>query len=139
MSFETIRAGLLHPHQAHQFLGQLWQTLKPLLARGDRFHIEVRAEKRSDPQNRLMWVLLTALADQLPWHGVKLTAEDYKTMLTTSLRAQRVVPGIDGGFVVLGERTSRMSRDEMSQLIELIYVFGVQRGVEFEPREQEAA
>lgn len=123
MSFETIRIGLLHPWQAHEALQRVWKAIKPLLATGTRFHLEVRAEKRSDPQNRLMWALLTDLSEQLPWHSVQLSPTDYKTMLTASLRAQRVVPGIDGGFVVLGDRTSQMSKAEMSDLIDLVQAF----------------
>jgi hypothetical protein len=41
------------------------------------------------------------------------------------------VPGIDGGFVVLGSSTSRMDKSEMSELLELIGAFGAQQGVEF--------
>jgi hypothetical protein len=87
--------------------------------------------KRSLPQNDLMWALLTSLADQLPWHGVRLSPDDYKDLLTAGLRGSRVVPGIDGGFVVLGQRTRDMGKDEMGELIEMIYAFGAQRGVQF--------
>lgn len=52
-------------------------------------------------------------------------------MLTASLKQQQVVPGIDGGFVVLGTSTRRMSKPEMNELIELIYAFGIEHGVKF--------
>ena len=48
-----------------------------------------------------------------------------------ALRKARVVPGIDGGFVPLGMRTSDMSKGELSQLLELIAAFGAERGVKF--------
>jgi len=41
------------------------------------------------------------------------------------------VPGIDGGFVVLGLSTSKMSKEEMSELLELALAFGAQKGVVF--------
>ena len=132
---ETIRTGLHAPHQAHQFLMALWQAIKPRLLDGERLHIEVRTEKRSDPQNRLMWVLLGEIAEQVEWHGQHLNATDWKVMLTASLRKQRAVPGIDGGFVVLGDRTSQMSKSEMSELIELIYAFMAQQGIELNQKE----
>ena len=48
-------------------------------------------------------------------------AEDWKDVLTASLRKARVVPGIDAGtFVVLGLHTSKMTKDEFAQLLELI-------------------
>jgi ABC-type branched-subunit amino acid transport system ATPase component len=42
-----------------------------------------------------------------------------------------MVPGIDGGMVYLGEPTSGMSKQELADLIELIYHFGAERGVEW--------
>jgi hypothetical protein len=38
---------------------------------------------------------------------------------------------VDGGFVVLGSSTSKMTKGEMSELIELAYAFGATHGVEF--------
>ena len=111
-------------------------AIKPVLLSGQKLHLEIRAEKRSDPQNRLMWARLTELSRQVNWHGQKLTPEDWKDVLTAALRKQRVVPGVDGGFVVLGQRTSQMSKSEMSELLELIGAFGAQQGVEFAEMEE---
>lgn len=52
-------------------------------------------------------------------------------MLTASQKQQKVVPGIDGGFVVLGAHTSKMSVAEMADLITLCLAFGHERGVKF--------
>lgn len=41
------------------------------------------------------------------------------------------MPGIDGGFVVLGQSTSRMRVSEMRDLITIIHAFGAERGVKF--------
>lgn len=133
---ETIRLGLFSAHQAHQCLMDVWMAIKPLLVAGERLHLEIRSEKRSDPQNRLMWARLGELSRQVNWHGQKLTPEDWKDVLTAALRKQRVVPGVDGGFVVLGQRTSQMSKSEMSELLELIGAFGAQQGVEFAEMEE---
>lgn len=86
---------------------------------------------RSLDQNALMWPLLQDLAAQVVWHSVKLSPDDWKDMLTASLRKQRRAPGIDGGFVVFGERTRTYTKAEFSELIELIYAFGAQHGVNF--------
>jgi len=37
--------------------------------------------------------------------------------------------GLDGGVVMLGMRTSRMRKDQLSELIELIYAYGSEWGV----------
>jgi NinB protein len=96
--------------------------------------VRISPATRSLDQNALMWKLLSELERQMTWHGQKLSSEDYKDMLTASLRKQRVVPGIDGGFVVFGERTKTYSKAEFSELIELIYAFGTQHGVNFEEK-----
>ena len=103
--------------------------------------LEFKASKRSLDQNAKMWACLTDIAGQVVWYGQKLSADDWKGVFTASLRRARVVPGIDPGtYVPLGMRTSDMSKDEMSQLIELIIAFGAEHGVTFhEPKQSEAA
>jgi hypothetical protein len=94
--------------------------------------IEFRKARRSQDQNALLWAMLTDVSKQVEWYGQKLTAEDWKDVFTASLRKSRVIPGIEtGSFVVLGMRTSDMTKDEFSNLIELIHAFAAERGVVF--------
>jgi len=88
---------------------------------------------RSLEQNAAMWAKLADIAEQVVWYGKKLSAEDWKTVLTASLRQTRVVPTIDGdGFVPLGMSTSKMSVKEMGALLDLIDAFAAQQGVVFQ-------
>lgn len=132
---ETIRKGLTDVHSAHQFLMALWVAIKPALLNGDKLHIEVRSEKRSDAANRRMWALLTDISRQVIWHGQKMDAEEWKDFFTAAMKRQKVIPGMDGGFVVLGQRTSKMSKAEMCELQELIEAFGAQHEVRFSAQE----
>jgi hypothetical protein len=93
---------------------------------------------RSADQNRLLWSRLNEVSRQVDWYGEKLSSEDWKDIFTASLRKAKVVPGLEGGFVVLGLRTSSMSKTEMTNLLELIAAFGVEKGVKF-PDEELAA
>jgi hypothetical protein len=86
---------------------------------------------RSLNQNRMMWANLEDIAQQVVWYGVKLTKDEWKDVLTAALKKQKVVPGIEGGFVVIGARTSKMTVLEMTELIELSTAFGTQQGVKF--------
>jgi len=86
---------------------------------------------RSLEQNRMMWANLEDIAQQVIWYGVKLTKDEWKDVLTAALKKQKVVPGIEGGFVVIGARTSKMTVLEMTELIELSTAFGTQQGVKF--------
>ena len=95
--------------------------------------VEFKASKRSLPQNDRMWAMLTDVAMQLNWHGISLTPDDWKLVFLDALKREaRFVPNIDGaGFVNLGRSSSDLSKEEMSELIELIFAFGAQHGVKF--------
>lgn len=102
--------------------------------------VEFRAPRRNTDQNALMWSLLGQISQQIMWHGQKLTAEDFKDLCSASLRRYQVVPGIDPDTVVpLGMRTSQMTKEEMTSLIELIIAFGTERGVRFREFSEETA
>ncbi len=85
--------------------------------------------KRSDQANSAMWAMLEDVSRDVDWHGTKLSKEEWKHVFSASLNRAKVVPGLDGGFVVLGQSTSRMSKREFADLLALIDAFGSQRGV----------
>ena len=89
--------------------------------------------RRTIAQNKKLWPLLTEISQQVVWYGETLTPEEWKDVFTASLKKQtRIVPGIDEkSFVVLGLRTSKLSKDKFSDLLELIPAFGAQHGVTF--------
>lgn len=103
--------------------------------------VEFKASRRTMPQNDRMWAMLTDIAVQLPWHGVRLRPDDWKLIFLDALkREMRVVPNIDGnGFVNLGRSSSDLSKGEMTELIELIFEFGARHGVKFHDDRQGAA
>ena len=109
-----------------------WRHAKGwLLASDTRLTLEIRPEKRSDAQNRRLWAMLADISAQVDWYGQKLTSEEWKDVMSASLKRTKVVPGLDGGFVVCGQSTSRMTRAEMCELQELMEAFGAQQGVKF--------
>ena len=94
--------------------------------------VEFKKPTRSVEQNALLWSCLQDISRQVEWYGQYLSSEDCKDVLTASLRRARVVPGIDKGtFVPLGMRTSQMTIGEMTDLLDLIFAFGTERGVQF--------
>src|SRR5690554_6470558 len=84
--------------------------------------VEFKAAKRSLPQNDRMWAMLTDVASQLEWHGMKLRPDDWKLIFLDALKREvRAVPNLDGtGFVNLGRSSSDLSKEEMSDLMEII-------------------
>ena len=117
--------------QAYQSMLELWAWAKPLLMAGHRLTLTLAPEKRSDAQNRRLWAMLRDISQQVDWHGNKLSDEEWKDVFTAALKRQKVVPGLDGGFVVCGQRTSKMTKAEMVELQELMEAFGAQHGVRF--------
>lgn len=128
-----MRVTLFNAQQGHTVLKDVWNRAKPYLMAGNKLVLTIEEEKRSLPQNQLMWSILSDLSKQVPWHGEKLTKEEYKDLLTAGLKKQRAIPGIDGGFVVLGTSTSKMTKQEMTDLITLAHAFGDERGVKWSP------
>jgi hypothetical protein len=96
--------------------------------------IEFKATKRTIPQNDRMWAMLTDVATQVVWHGKKLKPDDWKLVFLDALKRElRIVPNIDGnGFVNLGRSSSDLTKNEMSDLMEIIMAFGAQHGVQFQ-------
>lgn len=92
--------------------------------------IEFKAARRSLDQNSRMWAMLTDVATQVQWHGVKLRPDDWKLIFLDALRREigaelRLIPNLDGdGFVNIGNSSSDLDKAEMTALIELIFQFG---------------
>jgi hypothetical protein len=95
--------------------------------------VEFKAPRRSLDQNSKMWAMLSEVAAQLPWHGLRLSAEDWKLIFLDALKREvRMAPNLDGtGFVNLGRSSSDLSKEEMADLITIIQEFGARHGVEF--------
>jgi hypothetical protein len=129
-------AHLINAQQAHTALVGMWEQLKPHLIAGHRFEVEVRPERRTTEQNARLWAMLTDVSRQVVWHGQNLSPDDWKHIFSASQKQQRVAPGIDGGFVVLGQSTSQMTKGELSELMELIAAFGAERDVIWSNEEQ---
>lgn len=121
-----------------------WEEVQLLMNRyiieetkaGRVLRVSIGEPRRSLEQNDLLWAMLTEVSKQLEWpvdgKMQKLCPEDWKHILSAGLkREQKVAQGIDGGFVILGQRTSKMTKREMSDLIELIAAFGAEHGVLF--------
>jgi len=103
---------------------------------GQKVQITVGDPTRTLDQNSKLWACLSDIARQVQWpvDGKLqfLSPEDWKDVLSAGLhKEQRIAQGIEGGFVILGQRTSQMSKRQLAELIEFIQYFGADRGVEW--------
>lgn len=122
MSKQTFR--LVHP-TARQMAS------RACINAPDGYVVEIKPATRTVLQNSRLWAMLTDISRQVEWHGLKLSPEDWKHIFSAGLKKQRAVPGLDGGFVVLGQSTSKMTKAEMSELQELMSAFGAVRDVKW--------
>jgi len=109
----------------------IWPMLKSALMAGHKMILEVKPSNRSLEQNARLWAMLTDISEQVNWYGRYLSTDDWKHIFTSQLKKQDVVPGIEGGFVVLGTSTSKMTKAEMCDLQTLMEAFGAEQGVMF--------
>lgn len=80
--------------------------------------------------------MITDVSKQIEWevngHKCFLDKFDWADIFTAALRKHhRLTNGIDGGFVILGMHTSRMTKQEMSDLFFIIEAFGAEKGVKW--------
>lgn len=128
----TLTIPLYNRQQARQALtAQVFPYLDAALQGSRRWVLSIKPETRSLQQNARLWAMLTDISQQVDWYGRKLTPENWKHIFSAALKKQDVVPGLDGGFVVLGLSTSKMTVGEMADLQTLMEAFGAERGVRF--------
>jgi hypothetical protein len=101
----------------------------------DGFSVVISPPTRNLEQNALLWKLLSAFSEQLEWpvNGkmVKLEPDEWKDILSAAFRQEtaRLAMGLNGGVVMLGLRTSKMSKREFSEFIEFIHSVASERQV----------
>ena len=96
--------------------------------------IEIRPPPRTNDQNARFHAAVRCVAKQVKeWAGVKLDEEDWKILFVAMLHKQHVIPSLDGnGFVVYSKKTRRLTVHQMAELTDMVYAWGIERGVVFD-------
>lgn len=90
------------------------------------YTVVVKKPSRNNEQNAALHAILQEIAGRRKWAGQKLSMDDWKRLLTSAWckatgRGVKLVPAIDGqGFDAIYQRTSTLSKSEMSELIDYI-------------------
>lgn len=101
----------------------------------DGWIVSVSEPNRTLEQNAAQWPILEAFAEQLQWpvNGRMewLTAEEWKDILTAAFRVEevRLAQGLNGGMVMLGQRTRKFKVKEFSDWLEFLHATAADRGV----------
>lgn len=103
--------------------------------------VKIAAETRRDAQNRKLWPMLADIQRQVPGFEMSPT-EDIKLRFLNALGTEmRFLPVLEGqGAFPVGMKSSTLTVEQFSGLVELLYEFGARHGVRWsEPRQQQAA
>jgi hypothetical protein len=95
--------------------------------------VELKPPRRTKDQNALMWSLLSQISLQKQHMGKYYTTEQWKCLFMHALGQEiDFLPALDGAtFIPIGFQTSKLTKDQMRDLLELIISWGLQNGVAF--------
>lgn len=98
----------------------------------DRAIVNIRPETRSNDQNAKMWAMLSDVARAKP-EGREYTTEIWKALFMAEAGFKpHFEPSLDGkGVVPIGYKSSRLAKAEFADVIEAIYAYGAEHGVEW--------
>ena len=112
------------------------------IARATDEHVCIlRKANRTDLQNAKLWPMLEDIRRQVEGMDA-FTRDDIKLRFLNALGAEcRFLPELDGGGMFpTGLKSSTLSKEQFSALIELIYMKGAEWGVQWsDPEERKAA
>jgi hypothetical protein len=105
----------------------------------DGFVAEVREPKRTGEQNDFMWGLLSDIAAAKPMDR-RHTPDDWKAIAMNACGWEcQFCEGLDGRPFPLGFRSSKLTKTQMSSLIEWLLAFGSEHGVQWTHERRDAA
>lgn len=91
--------------------------------------VTVKAASRTTDQNAKFYAMLSDISRAKP-EGKRHTPDTWKALLMKACgHAVQFVNGLDGEPFPIGFRSSRLSKEQMSELIEFAYFYGAQHGV----------
>jgi hypothetical protein len=95
--------------------------------------VTFQGPQRTVDQNAKMWAMLTDFSRQVVHFDRRYDAGAWKEIFLAGLgREARFAPTLDGDSIIaLGRSSSDLSKQEMSDMIEMLYAEGAKRGVKW--------
>jgi hypothetical protein len=101
--------------------------------------LTIREAKRTTEQNDKMWSMISDISRAKP-DGRMHTPEVWKALFMHACgHAVQFEHGLDGQPFPVGFRSSRLTKQQMSDLIEFLYQYGAEKGVIWTEPERAAA
>ena len=85
--------------------------------------------RMSDAQRRMLNAACGDLADQIIWHGQRLSKDDWRHFLCGNVLGWRMIPGFDlgegaPGFIMLGGSSKDLSKEQATDVITMAFAIG---------------
>lgn len=85
--------------------------------------------RMSDAQRRLLNAAMGDLAEQVRWHGFKLTKDDFRHLICGTVLGWRTLPAWDNGdgrqgVIMLGGSSLDLSKDQATDAITMAFLLG---------------
>lgn len=101
----------------------------------------------TEQQRKILNAACGDLADQIRWHGFKLTKDDWRHLLAGTFLGWRMMPGIDmgtgaPGFIMLGGSSLKLTKEQCCDAITQAFLIGDQpdtQGIDAKPVRWSAA
>lgn len=86
-------------------------------------------ELSSQDQRNLLNAACRDLAEQISWHGFKLTQDDFRHLLAGTMMGWRLMPGIDrgegqAGLIMLGGSSLKLTKDQCTDALTQAFLIG---------------
>lgn len=93
--------------------------------------VNIRKPRRTTDQNAKLWAMLSDVSRAKP-DGRMLTVDVWKALFMSACgHAVQFEAGLDGAPFPIGFRSSRLTKGQMSDLLEFISAWGAEKGVEW--------
>lgn len=103
------------------------------------YYVTISEPTRTLEQNRLMWPLIKDLREQVEHIG-RYGANDTKLRFLNALGEEmRFLPNLnEDGMFPVGQRSSTLTKEQFSMLLELMFQKGAEEGVRWSYRSEQA-
>ena len=120
-----------HPHPSREL------AIEAVKNAPDGIAVVIKDVTRTLDQNATQWPYLQAMSEQKQWpvNGQLcwITPDEWKDILTAAFQKEtmpRLAAGLDGGVVMLGQRTSQFGKKKFGEWIEFLIATTDHYGVE---------
>lgn len=91
--------------------------------------METWKELITEQQRKILNAACGDLAEQISWHGFKLSKDDWRHLVSGTIKGWRMMPAIDrgegaAGFIMLGGSSMDLSKEQCIDAITQVFAIG---------------